>query len=163
MKKTLKNLFLAFMICFIATSISADCVRGTGGACSNGTITEQAEDGTLSGCNSSTFYAGYNGTGYVASFNATGDSITITFDADCDETMDLTIRYMCGSGSKIADIELNSTLEEDDYAFSCSGIGDNQWITDTIENLDVIDGENELVLTRAASDYHLHIDEIVFD
>ena len=117
----------------------------------------EAEDGTLSGCNTASYYDGYSGDGYVTNFNAAGDTITLNFNADSSGTEDINIRYMC-SKTKNMSVTLNGTVIESNLTMIGSGIGNNKWNEIDISG-NIAQGSNTLVFTKIGS-YQLRIDKV---
>lgn len=161
--KTYLPLFILAVACIcIPAGSQADFVRGSGGSCTNGVIEEHMEDGTLSGCSTGTYYAGYEGTGYITLFGDAGDTITLEFEGTCDETMDMTVRYMC-SGTKTATITVNGSTLVTDQSFTGIGVGNNTyWVDIVINDADIIDGTNTVVFTKTDS-FNLFMDTMTLD
>ena len=73
-------------------------------------IIYQAENGVLTGTNTTTATAGYTGTGYVTGFDAAGDAVQVTVNVATGGIYNIYIRYRSPSGDKTQDLFVNGVL-----------------------------------------------------
>lgn len=162
----MKYLLIFVMIFVSSVAVAQDRNISTtiyvGDHCINGNdpIVIQAETGVLSGCSVGDYFAGFHGTGYVTGFNADGDTMTLTFNAECAGEMDLSIRATLSSTKNIS-ITLNGETVSSNFALTGQGMNDNQWVDATVGNVNILSGSNTITLERLGT-YQILIDEITF-